>query len=138
MTGMIGIFSVFTFGAPAAAKITETMALVDELPFTKLHVFRYSRRPGTPAAEMPDGAAPGEARDRMARLIDLGKRKRSEFALSFIGQRVKVLVEHIDEKRTASGWTEQYLPCRISGYTMAANATTTVVPTATDDDLLLC
>lgn len=78
--------------------------------FARLHVFPYSERPGTPAAEM-DGALPRAVRRARAReLAALGRRQRATFAQSFVGQEVEVCVE----RGGARGWTAEYLPCRLA------------------------
>ena len=42
------------FPGETEAEFEESRAFIESLPFTYLHVFTYSARPGTPAAEMPD------------------------------------------------------------------------------------
>ena len=53
------------------------------LPFTYLHVFTYSARPGTPAAEMQNQVPVRVARDRNRILRDLAAQKKLEFMRSF-------------------------------------------------------
>ena len=93
----------------------ETLRLVRDYPFSNLHVFPYSERPGTPAATMP-GAVPVRVRRERARaLVALGEEKRAAFAASFAGREADVLVERVDPDGTASGWSGEYLRVRIPG-----------------------
>jgi threonylcarbamoyladenosine tRNA methylthiotransferase MtaB len=70
-----------------------TCSLVENLPFTYMHVFPYSRRPGTPAAEMSDIVGQSERKRRASELRTLAARKRSEYADRQIGRTLEVLIE---------------------------------------------
>lgn len=79
--------------------------------FSKLHVFPFSERPGTPAATM-DGAIPRSIRLIRARnLTVLGRAQRTAFAKTFLGREVEVCVE----RGGTHGWTDSYLPCKWEG-----------------------
>ena len=87
-----------------------TLGFVRRHPFSNLHVFPYSERPGTPAADM-DGKVPPAVRRARARELDaLGREKRTAFARSFLGRTVEVCAE-----RSGSGWTGEYLKCKVLG-----------------------
>ncbi|NNM35170.1 MAG: radical SAM protein, partial [Gemmatimonadetes bacterium] len=85
--------------------------LIEELPFTYLHVFPYSPRDNTAAAEMPNPVQPRIARDRAAELRHLGEAKGAAYAGSRGGQRVEVVLE--GDK--GSALTEDYLRVRVEG-----------------------
>jgi threonylcarbamoyladenosine tRNA methylthiotransferase MtaB len=64
----------------------ESRAFIDAMPFTYLHVFTYSERPGTPAAEMP-GVVPIPVRKERNRVLrELAARKNEEFRRSLLGR----------------------------------------------------
>ena len=87
-----------------------TMAFLRRHPFSNVHVFKYSERPGTVAATLP-GAVPPEIRMERAREIaDVACEMRRQYARRFRGRTVEVAVE--DEK-TLGGWTPEYLWCEI-------------------------
>ena len=86
-------------------------------PFTYLHVFPYSERPGTPAAEMPGKIPVSVRRARARELIAIGKSKSLAFAESFIGAEAEALVEKTNPAR---GWTSEYVPAEIPGAADAA------------------
>jgi len=69
----------------------ETVRLIESLPFTYLHVFTYSPRPGTPAAEMPDQVPVKVRKERNRILRELAARKNLEFRQRMIGRRLSVL-----------------------------------------------
>ncbi|MDQ3957850.1 MAG: tRNA (N(6)-L-threonylcarbamoyladenosine(37)-C(2))-methylthiotransferase MtaB [Actinomycetota bacterium] len=89
-----------------------TVAVVDRLRFSKLHVFRYSPRPGTAAAELPDAVPPAVKKERSKRLIDAGNRIRREFLERHLCVPLEVLVEDervVDGVSVSSGQTSDYV-----------------------------
>ena len=63
----------------------QTRILIDRLPFTYLHVFTYSSRPGTLSAVMPDQVPVHVARDRNRVLREIAAEKQNNFMQSFVG-----------------------------------------------------
>src|SRR5258708_25070950 len=63
-TAAIGAEVMVGFPGETEAEFDETRRLIEELPFTYLHVFTYSARPGTPAAERPGQVPVALARER--------------------------------------------------------------------------
>lgn len=115
----LGADVIAGFPGETDADFEDTLRIVRDYPFSNLHVFPYSERPGTPAATMP-GAVPVRVRRERARaLIAAGEAKRAAFAASLAGAEADVLVERVDADGTASGWTGQYLRARIPGRTPA-------------------
>ena len=91
--------------------------LIERLPLAYLHVFPFSRRKGTPAASFP-GQVPSQViQSRCQTLRDLGEKKRKHFYQSFLGQRVKVLVESKRDRETGmlKGYSPNYLPVLLPG-----------------------
>ncbi len=94
-----------------------TIALIEGLPMTYLHVFSYSTRPGTPAAERPDQVDPKLKKERSRRLRALGESKREAFMASQVGRTVPVLIETTRERETGllKGWSDTYVKVRLEG-----------------------
>jgi threonylcarbamoyladenosine tRNA methylthiotransferase MtaB len=69
-----------------------TLALVEALPFTYLHVFPYSERPGAAAARLPQPVAPALVRDRARELRELGEAKQRAYRVRRLGQRADAIV----------------------------------------------
>ncbi len=95
-----------------------TFQLLTELPVSYLHVFPYSRRPGTLAAtfEPQLSGAVKEARVQRLRLLD--GTKRMQFYQAHIGTTHQVLVERREAKSgLLQGFSENYLPIRFPGST---------------------
>jgi threonylcarbamoyladenosine tRNA methylthiotransferase MtaB len=79
------------FPGETDAEFEESRAFIESLPFTYLHVFTYSERPGTPAAERAD-QVPMEVRKERNRILrELGARKHLEFRRSMIGRTLSVV-----------------------------------------------
>ena len=74
------------------AMAERTRALVEDCGLAFLHVFPFSARPGTPAARMP-AVAPGLARERAARLREVGDRAVRRHLRAQVGRRIEVLAE---------------------------------------------
>ncbi len=87
----IGADVMVGFPGESDAEFEATRRMIDDLPFTYLHVFTYSARPGTPAADMPHRLPPQVARERNRILRELGEHKKLNFMRSFIGHRVEAI-----------------------------------------------
>lgn len=108
-----------------------TVRLIEDLPLAYLHVFPYSRRPGTPAADLPDQVDDGVKKERAAVLRDLGRRKREAFAARFVGREVTVLLEDRRDRETGfrKGFSGEYVPVVvINGEERHVNRMVPVVP----------
>jgi threonylcarbamoyladenosine tRNA methylthiotransferase MtaB len=88
----LGLDVLVGFPGETAADFEATRALIQSLPATYLHVFPYSARPGTPAADL--APLPGNIIRERARLMrELGQAKKRRFLEAQLGQVREVLVE---------------------------------------------
>ena len=83
----------------------ESFRFVQQMGFTQTHVFKYSRRAGTVADRMPDQVPENVKNERSARLIAMTDEMNRQFAESFIGKTVPVLIE--EQENTTDGVTLQ-------------------------------
>jgi threonylcarbamoyladenosine tRNA methylthiotransferase MtaB len=99
------------FPGETEAHFERTFRVVEHLPFSYLHVFSYSARPGTPASKYPDQVHPAAIKERSRRLRELGQTKKHAFARRFFGQELAILLEGKRDKARAflSGLTENYI-----------------------------
>jgi threonylcarbamoyladenosine tRNA methylthiotransferase MtaB len=116
----IGADVMVGFPGETDADFEQTRRMVEELPFTYLHVFTYSARPGTPAAEMKNQVSLQVARERNRVLRDLAAEKKVAFMRSFIGQNVEAITLHSQSAGRDAGsftetLTENYLKLRLRG-----------------------
>jgi threonylcarbamoyladenosine tRNA methylthiotransferase MtaB len=88
----LGLDVLVAFPGETDADFEATRSLVAELPVTYLHVFPYSPRPGTPAADLPP--LPGNVVQARARIMrELGQAQKEKFLEAQLGQVREVLVE---------------------------------------------
>jgi threonylcarbamoyladenosine tRNA methylthiotransferase MtaB len=91
---------------------TESLAFVQKMGFSRVHVFPYSLRPGTPASRMP-GQVPAQIRAQRARdMRDVASASQRAFNRRFIGQTLEVLWEShraVHDGIVWSGLTDNYL-----------------------------
>jgi threonylcarbamoyladenosine tRNA methylthiotransferase MtaB len=99
------------FPGETEAHFARTLHAVERLPFSYLHVFSYSARPGTPAAKYPDQVHAGAKKERSRRLRELGQAKKTAFAVRFLGRELAILLEAKRDRarQLLSGLTENYL-----------------------------
>jgi len=74
------------FPGETDAEFQETLEFIARMPFTYLHVFTYSERPGTPAAGMPGRVAWEARKDRTRQLRRLAAEKNLAFRRRFVGR----------------------------------------------------
>jgi threonylcarbamoyladenosine tRNA methylthiotransferase MtaB len=79
------------FPGETEAEFEESRAFIESLPFTYLHVFTYSERPGTPAAESTEQVPMSVRKQRTHVLRDLAARKNFEFRNTMLGQSMSVV-----------------------------------------------
>jgi threonylcarbamoyladenosine tRNA methylthiotransferase MtaB len=82
----IGADVMVGFPGESEAEFEQTRAFIQDLPFTYLHVFTYSPRPGTPAAAMPDQVPASECKRRNRILRELAAAKNRAFRESMVGR----------------------------------------------------
>lgn len=90
-----GITTDIIVGFPGETdeEFQETLEFVNKVRFSRVHVFKYSRRDGTPAAARPDQVKDDVKVERSKSLIDLSEKLRYNYESSFIGENVEVLFE---------------------------------------------
>ncbi len=91
----LALSSDFIVGFPGETTedFDETLALVERVGYASAYCFKYSRRPGTPAAGLGKQAADEVKEERLARLLELVEAQRRAFNDSFVGKVAPVLFE---------------------------------------------
>jgi threonylcarbamoyladenosine tRNA methylthiotransferase MtaB len=88
----LGADIIAGFPGETDAEHRATLALVEALPFTYLHVFPYSERPAVAATRLPNPVAPAILRDRARELRELGEAKERAYRLTRLGRRADGVV----------------------------------------------
>lgn len=133
----IGLDVITGFPGETEETFANTRDLIASLPVTHLHVFPFSRRPGTPAATMPLQVPGPLARQRASALRELGEAKQRDFAQRFIGRKVNVVVEGKGDGSQRSGLTVHYLPVSFPGPADLAGSEVTVLVEGYGEDGLV-
>lgn len=110
-----------------------TLRIARELPFSYLHVFTYSKRPGTAAAKLPDQVPIEVARQRAKILAELSRFKRLAFAERYIGSTVSVLFESGELDGYRMGTTPNFLKVGVPSSIDLANCLKAVRIIGTSD-----
>jgi threonylcarbamoyladenosine tRNA methylthiotransferase MtaB len=114
-TAAIGADVMVGFPGESEADFEQTRRLIEELPFTYLHVFTYSPRPGTPAAAMRDQVPVQVARERNRILRDLAAEKKLAFMQTFVGRIVEAITLNVFDGKSTEALTDNYLKLRLQG-----------------------
>jgi threonylcarbamoyladenosine tRNA methylthiotransferase MtaB len=122
----IGVDVLVGFPGEDEAAFRNTYSLIESLPVSYLHVFPYSRRPGTPAASMTDQVAKAVKEERVALLRDLDHKKRTAFYRNHLGSCRQILVEKRKQGRLLRGYTGNYIPVFCEGDNGLVNQLVTV------------
>lgn len=111
----IGVDVIAGFPGETEEEFDQTWRLIDHLPLSHLHVFPYSRRPGTPAAEMAEQLDGALIRERAAKLRSLGEAKARRYAERFVGRVLELVVEGGEEDGWRRGLSRNYLGVQFRG-----------------------
>lgn len=112
----IGADVIVGFPGETDQEYEDTFSFIEQLPFSYLHVFTYSERDNTPAAEYDDPIPMRIRKLRNARLRALSDSKRRAFYESQIGLCHKVIPESFDHSTGLwKGWTENYVRVQFRG-----------------------
>ncbi len=118
-TAAIGADVMVGFPGETDAEFDETRRLIEDLPFTYLHVFTYSARPGTPAAQSGKQVPGHVARDRNRALREIAAVKKLAFMNTFVSTSMEVITLNAtgrdEDGEYTEGLTDNYLPIRLTG-----------------------
>ena len=126
----LGADVIVGFPGESEASFEHTRKLIEELPFSYLHVFSYSPRSGTEAHNFRNNIKNITKKERNLILSDLVKEKAQLFYKSFVGKKVTVLIE---ERKQADGvlkgHSEHYIPVRVDAEGFLQNQLASVLIT---------
>lgn len=105
----IGVDVIVGFPGESEENFLETYQFLQELDISYLHVFTYSERDNTPAAEMVAVVPMEVRRERNERLRILSQKKKYHFVQPFYGQKMEVLWEHSGNPGIMTGYTPNFI-----------------------------
>lgn len=86
-----------------------SLGVIQSCGFSGAHVFPYSKRKGTPAANYPDQLPNKIKEQRVKELMEVTKQNQAEYVRKFFGQPVEVLIERVSPEGIATGHTQNYI-----------------------------
>ncbi len=117
----IGADVITGFPGESEAEHTATLAFIERLPFTYLHVFSFSKRPGTKAAALSNEVPSAIIKRRARELRALSEIKASAFRQSQFGRTLRVLTlrreisSEVPAEDTTPALSSNYLNVRVRG-----------------------
>ena len=100
------------FAGETEAEFAASLAFAKEIAFAKVHVFAYSRRPGTRAYDMPGQVTNKVKEERSRQMIAATLATQRDFFAAQVGRVEEVLFEQEREKNVYEGYTRNYTPVR--------------------------
>ena len=104
----IGVDIIIGFPGESETEFNNTLMILKNTSICYIHVFPFSKRPGTPASKMPFQIDSKTKEQRLKAIKDLDKELRRTFALSQVGTAKEVIIEELDNG-FAKGKTDNYL-----------------------------
>ncbi|AIF52248.1 tRNA (N(6)-L-threonylcarbamoyladenosine(37)-C(2))-methylthiotransferase MtaB [Pelosinus sp. UFO1] len=115
----IGISTDIIVGFPGETRemFENALQFVEKMNFSRMHIFPYSRRSGTPAAEFSEQISEDEKKYRVNKMQELADRKAVEFQEQFLNKQLDVLFEIENQKDSAiiDGLTGNYIRVYVNG-----------------------
>ena len=126
---------IVAFPGETEEEFEESLAFIQKCRFGDMHIFPYSRRPGTPADKMP-GQLPNTVKeDRSRRAIAVADKMREEFLQSMIGTEQEVLFEE-EQKGYFVGHCPNYMKVYLKGEDLHNQVRRVIVEKTYADGLL--
>ena len=104
----IGTDLIAGFPGETEKHFEETINFLESQPFSKIHVFPFSLREGTLAAEMKNQIDSQTKKNRVAKVLEIANAKEKLFAEKIIGQTVEIIAE-TEENNFIDGLTKNYI-----------------------------
>jgi threonylcarbamoyladenosine tRNA methylthiotransferase MtaB len=117
----VGTDLIVGFPGETAEQFEQYLKFVEKLPLAYFHVFPYSTRAGTTAAKFDGRVAELEVKRRAALMRELGEHKRHQFAVRFVGKKLKVLVEEAMPEGRLQGYSRNYISVVTKGSSKLTN-----------------
>jgi threonylcarbamoyladenosine tRNA methylthiotransferase MtaB len=132
----IGADVMVGFPGETDSLFEESRSFIEHLPFTYLHVFTYSSRPGTRSAVLPDQVPVHVARERNHVLRELAAEKNLAFRRRFLGKTLEVITLQTGGDDWTEALSDNYLKVEIAGRHAANRIVSVTVSAATVEGLV--
>jgi threonylcarbamoyladenosine tRNA methylthiotransferase MtaB len=135
----IGTDIIAGFPGESDREFEETMTLIRDLPLSNMHVFPYSIRPGTVAANMPNQISNAQKKERIKELRAIRLLKKHEFYSAYIGKEQKYLIEQFNSERCIfRGTSSNYVQCKTVNNSLVIGNEFTLIGERIEGEYLIC
>jgi len=118
------------FPGETDSAFAETLRVCREAAFSRLHVFPFSKRPGTPAAAMEPAVPRTVIHERRRRAAEVGRALADAYRTSLVGRTAQVVIEKLLPDGSAEGLSERYVRVHVGGPLPAGADRREIVPVA--------
>lgn len=134
----IGIDILAGFPGETDEQFETAKVFLQSLRFSYLHVFPYSKRPGTVAAEFSGQVSKSKKEQRVTELLALSALKQAEFNRNHLGQIRPTLIEkNRDKEGRLKGFTDNYIDVRLNGPDHLLNTNSLVKLLSIDNNVVI-
>ncbi len=130
----LGTDFIVGFPGETAELFEDACDVVDKIAFSNMHIFPYSPREGTPAADMKNKVPERIAKERHKELSVIANKHSVEFSNSAVGQKLRVLIENEPKEGVFEGWSDNYLRVVIEDASLEKNMFADVTITEVRND----
>ena len=109
------------FPGETEADFADTLEVMREVKFAKVHMFPYSDRPRTRSALMPNKISHEVMRERKQAVLRMAEQTAYELRSAYVGRRMQVLTEKVPHADEASGHTANFLAVNIKEAGLSSN-----------------
>jgi threonylcarbamoyladenosine tRNA methylthiotransferase MtaB len=131
----IGADVMVGFPGETDEMFAETRDFIDNLPFTYLHVFTFSSRPGTKAEKMPAQVPAPIAKERNRILRELIADKNRQWRETFVGRKLEAITLHPNADGSTEALSNNYIKLRVGGQHPPNQLLTVTVDALSEDGL---
>jgi threonylcarbamoyladenosine tRNA methylthiotransferase MtaB len=125
---------IVAFPGETEEEFEESLQFIQKCRFADMHIFPYSRRPGTPADKMPGQHANAVKEDRSRRAIAVAEQMNRSFRESMVGTRQEVLFEE-EQEGLYAGHAPNYMKIYVKGQNLHNEIRTVIVEKIHKDGL---
>lgn len=135
----IGVDVIAGFPGEDNSAFYNSYSLIDDSPVSYLHVFPYSIRKGTPAADFSNHVDQKIIKERAKSLRDLGRKKKKNFYNSCLGHTFKVISEgwESEDEKMVKGLSDNYLKILFPSDNLNKNSVVEVIAEKTQKDFII-
>lgn len=132
----LGSDVIVGFPGESDTDFKETVDILQDLPFSYIHVFPFSARPGTDASNMSSVVGDGVVKERLKKLAKINQLKRRVYMERQINSPMDIILEEVVSEGVCTGTSGNYLKVRASVYGYAKGSIVHVNPVGISEGLL--